>query len=153
MSIFGRILAAIDDSSTSEAPLREAIKLAKDLHSVLRIALVVDVVTLDGESPYQLVEYEDSIRMTGDRLLAQSAAVAREAGIEAETVRLEIHSLRDCIAEELVGNAKAWRADLIVIGTHGRRGLSRLFVGSVAESVARIATVPVLVVRDRPERK
>ena len=148
MTVFNRVLVAIDDTSTSTAALSEAIRIAKDQQSALRIALVVDVVTLDAESPQQLIEFEDSVRKAGDRVLQKAAAEARKAGIEAETMRLEVQTLQDHVADALVRQAEAWRADLIVIGTHGRHGLSRLFIGSVAESVARIAPVPVLLVRD-----
>ena len=148
MTVFNRVLVAIDDTSTSTAALSEAIRIAKDQQSALRIALVVDVVTLDAESSQQLIEFEDSVRKAGDRVLQKAAAEARKAGIEAETMRLEVQTLQDHVADALVRQAEAWRADLIVIGTHGRHGLSRLFIGSVAESVARSAPVPVLLVRD-----
>lgn len=149
MALFKRIAAAIDGSSVAKMALRESIKLAKDQHSALRIVFVVDVVQLNAESPYELTEYQDAVRRDGDRVLKQAAAVARKAGVEAETVRLEVQSLRDRIADEIARNTKAWRADLIVIGTHGRRGLSRMFIGSVAESLIRIAPAPVLLIRGR----
>lgn len=151
MALFKRIVVAIDGSSTSKMALREAIKLAKDQQSVLRIVYVVDVVTLAAESPYELVEYEDSVRRAGDRVLKQAAAAARKAGIEAETARLEVQKIQDRVADEIARNAKGWRADLIVVGTHGRRGLSRLFIGSVAESLVRVSPVPVLLIRGRQD--
>jgi nucleotide-binding universal stress UspA family protein len=55
------------------------------------------------------------------------------------------------VADEIVKQAKEWLADLIVMGTHGRRGLERLAMGSDAELVLRLSPVPVLLVRDRPE--
>ena len=149
MALFKRIVVAIDGSSTSKLALREAIKFAKDQQSDLRIVFVVDVVTLAAESPYDLTEYEDSVRRAGDLMLKHAAATARKAGIEAEIIRLEVQSLQDRIVDEISRNAKGWRADLIVIGTHGRRGLSRLFIGSVAESLVRIASAPVLLIRGR----
>lgn len=149
MGLFKRIVVAIDGSSVAKMALRESIKLAKDQQSALRIVFVVDVVQFNAESPYELAEYEDAVRRDGDRVLKQAAAVARKAGVEAETVRLEVQSLQDRIADEIARNAKAWRADLIVIGTHGRRGLSRMFIGSVAESLIRIAPLPVLLIRGR----
>lgn len=149
MGLFKRIVVAIDGSSVAKMALRESIKLVKDQQSALRIVFVVDVVQFNAESPYELAEYEDAVRRDGDRVLKQAAAVARKAGVEAETVRLEVQSLQDRIADEVARNAKAWRADLIVIGTHGRRGLSRMFIGSVAESLIRIAPVPVLLIRGR----
>jgi len=147
MALFRRVMVAIDGSSTSRLALREAIKLAKDQQSDLRIVLVVDVVTLAAEAlPYDLGEEE---RRAGDLVLQKAAAAARKAGIEAQTVRLEVRSVQDRIADEISRNAKSWRADLIVIGTHGRRGLSRLLIGSVAESLIRIAPARVLLIRGR----
>lgn len=147
MAMFRRVMVAIDGSSTSRLALREAIKLAKDQQSDLRIVLVVDVVTLAAEAlPYDLGEEE---RRAGDLVLQKAAAAARKAGIEAQTVRLEVRSVQDRIADEISRNAKSWRADLIVIGTHGRRGLSRLLIGSVAESLIRIAPARVLLIRGR----
>lgn len=147
MALFRRVMVAIDGSSTSKLALREAIKLAKDQRSDLRIVLVVDAVTLAAEAlPYDLAEEE---RRAGDLVLQKAAAAARKAGIEAQTVRLEVRSVQDRIADEISRNARSWRADLIVIGTHGRRGLSRLFIGSVAESLIRIAPARVLLIRGR----
>ena len=149
MALFKRIAVAIDGSTVAKMALRESIKLAKDQQSALRIVFVVDVVQPSAESPYELTEYEDAVRRDGDRVLKQAAALARKAGVEAETVQLEVQSIRDRIADEIARNAKTWRADLIVIGTHGRRGLSRMFIGSVAESLIRIAPAPVLLIRGR----
>jgi nucleotide-binding universal stress UspA family protein len=149
MALFKRIVVAIDGSSVAKIALREAIKLAKDQQSALRIVFVVDVVPPSAESPYELDAYEDAVRRDADKVLKQAAAVARKAGVEAETVRLEVQSLQDRIADEIARNAKAWRADLLVMGTHGRRGMSRMFLGSVAESLIRIAPAPVLLIRGR----
>jgi nucleotide-binding universal stress UspA family protein len=148
MALFRRIVVAIDGSSTSKS-LRAAIKLAKDQQSDLRIVFVVDVFALAAEAPYQVAEYEESERRAADLVLKRAAAAARKAGIEAKTVRLEVQSLHDRVADEISQNAKGWRADLIVIGSHGRRGFSRLLMGSVAESLARIAPTPVLLIRGR----
>lgn len=95
MALFKRIAVAINGSSVAQMALRESIKNAKDQQSALRIVFVADVVQLGAESPYELTEYEDAVRRDGDRGLKQAAAVARKAGVEAETVRLEVQSLRD----------------------------------------------------------
>jgi nucleotide-binding universal stress UspA family protein len=149
MALYKRIAVAIDGSSTSRDALRESIRLAKDQQSALRILFVVDVVPPGGESPLELTEYDDAVRRDGEKLLKRAAVAARKAGVEAETVRLEVQSLGDSIAYEIARNIRDWRADLIVIGTHGRRGLSRLLIGSVAESLIRIALVPVMLIRGR----
>ena len=83
------------------------------------------------------------------RTLREAAALARKAGVNAETGLLEVQQMNDRIADELAREARKWPADLIVVGTHGRRGLSHLFLGSVAETIMRVAPRPVLLVRGR----
>jgi len=75
--------------------------------------------------------------------------VARGAGVAVETRLIEIDTLGHRIPEVIVADAEAWPADLIVICTHGRSGLSRMFLGSVAEGVVRVATKPVLLIRGK----
>jgi nucleotide-binding universal stress UspA family protein len=149
MALFKRISVAIDGSPTSRVALRAAIALAQDQRAALRIVAVVDVVTGTIDSPYDMADYEDSVRSVADRILKQAAVAAHKAGIDAQTVRLEVRAPGDRIADEIARNAKNWRSDLIVMGTHGRRGVSHLFLGSVAESLIRIAPAPVLLIRGR----
>lgn len=152
MAHFRRIVVAVDGSPTARSALRAAIKLAADQQAALRIVLVIDVVTGTVDSPYDMADYEKSVRKAGDRVLQQAAIAASKAGIEATTVRLEVGSIGDRVADEIARHARGWHADLIVIGTHGRRGLSHLFIGSVAESLIRIAPAPVLLIRGRGKR-
>lgn len=145
--MYKRIIVTVDGSSTSKRALREAVKLAKELEAALRIVHVADAVTFDAETPYGLAEYEAAVRKSGDAILKQALASARKAGVVAETRLLEVQQVTDRIADAIAREAKAWHADVIVIGTHGRRGISHLFLGSVAESVVRVAPVPVLLIR------
>jgi nucleotide-binding universal stress UspA family protein len=71
--------------------------------------------------------------------------MAREAGLKAESIILEIMGGR--AADSIVAEANAWGADLIVLGTHGRRGAKRLVMGSDAEEIVRTTPIPVLLVR------
>lgn len=147
MTIYQRILVPIDGSATSERALQEAIKLAEG-KAQLRVAYVLEeIFPLDTEG-YAFIDYaalQEAVRHTGERTLAQAAEKARQSGITAETALLDAKGER--IAGVIKDDALHWRADLIVIGTHGRSGLSRLLLGSVAEGVARDAPVPVLLVR------
>ncbi len=85
------------------------------------------------------------LRRNGERLLEDARARVAAAGIAVDSV------LSECFAKQtsdvVLDQAKEWQADLIVIGTHGRRGVDRLFMGSDAEQVLRGAEVPVLLVR------
>lgn len=102
---------------------------------------------LNLETPSQLEEYERALREVGERVLSQAQSTVKAAGLDAETVLKQIITVQQHLADEIVTEATRWQADLIVIGTHGRRGLRRLFLGSVAEGVARTAEQLVLLVR------
>ena len=147
--MYKRIIVAIDGSSTSKRALRAALTFAKERRSAVRIVHVVDFVNLSAETEYAFTEYERSARKYGERILQQAAAIAHAAGVKAETKLLQVQTIRDRIADKVAREARDWRAELIVIGTHGRRGASRLFLGSVAESIARIAPTPVLLFRGK----
>lgn len=148
--MFKRILVAVDGSQTAEQALQEAIKLAKEFGAQLRIVHVVDVVNLNlGVEFPNPVEILDAMTKSGQEILRKAEAVARAAGIVVETKLIEIDTLGHRIPEMIAADAEAWPADLVVICTHGRRGLSHLFLGSVAEGVVRVATKPVLLIRGK----
>ena len=146
--MYKRILVAVDGSDTAARALEESIRLAKALQAQLRIVYVVDIVNvnLGADFPYP-PEISEAVAKTGRDILDKALAVARAAGVPAETGLIEIDLLGQRIPEMIVADAEAWPADLIVIGTHGRRGLSHLLLGSVAEGVVRVATKPVLLIR------
>lgn len=147
MSAYRRILVAVDGSATSMKGLREAIRLAKDDRAQLFLVHVVNefyaFANLDGYAPG--VDLVPSLREGGRRILAKAKAVADKAGIRAKTLMRE--TLGGPAAETIVRDARRQRADLIVLGTHGRRGLRRAVLGSDAEQVVRRSPVPVLLVR------
>jgi nucleotide-binding universal stress UspA family protein len=148
--MFKRILVAVDGSDTAEQALQEAIKLAKELQAQLRIVHAVDIVNINlGAEFPNTSEISDAITKVGQEILRKAGDVAREAGISVETRLIEIDTLGHRIPEMIAADAEAWPADLIVICTHGRRGLSHLFLGSVAEGVVRVATKPVLLIRGK----
>lgn len=145
--MYQRILVPIDGSETSERALQEAIRLAHPAARLLLLHVVEEIYTL-GTEGYDFVDYDalqQATREMGERMLAQAAEKVRQAGKEPETALLDTSGTR--IATVIETEAKRWKADLIVIGTHGRSGLSRILLGSVAEGVVRIASVPVLLIR------
>jgi len=147
MTIYQRILVPIDGSAASERALQEAIKLA-DGKARLRVIYVLEEILPLNAEDYTYIDYaalQETARQAGERALAQAAAKAQPPGITAETALLEASG--EHIASVIKDDALHWQADLIVIGTHGRSGLSRLLLGSVAEGVVRGASVPVLLVR------
>lgn len=147
MAIYRRILVPIDGSATAERALQEAIRLADGQSRLCLVYVLEEVFPLDTEG-YAFIDYtalQEAVRLTGERALAQAAERVRQSGMTAETALLETKGER--IASVIEGESRQWQADLIVIGTHGRSSLSRLLLGSVAEGVARGASVPVLLVR------
>lgn len=146
--MYERILVAIDNSSTSDKALEEAIKLALVHKAILRLVHVVDTAVMDVDNGGLVSMHEilPALRQGGESLLKQSEVRAREANITAETALLETLGVTR-VATEIVEAAKKWPADLIVLGTHGRRGFVHLLLGSVAENVVRMAATPVLLIR------
>jgi nucleotide-binding universal stress UspA family protein len=145
--VYTCILVPIDHSAQGQRGLEEAIKLAAALSAKIRLVHVVDLRALvHGVSSYvsaeQLIE---DWTAAGERLIAESAARVREAGVTVESVVCSDPALRICDA--IVDEATRSKAELIVMGTHGRRGVSRLLMGSDAELVLRESPVPVMLVR------
>ncbi len=145
--MYKRILVPIDGSETAGRALREAIKLADGKAQLRLLHVVEEVYPLDAEG-YAFIDYaalREVARSSGERLLAKAAETARQTGAAVETSLLEAEG--DRVANMIDAEARNWPADLIVIGSHGRSGFSRLLFGSVAEGVVRGSSVPVLLVR------
>jgi nucleotide-binding universal stress UspA family protein len=145
--MYGKILVPVDGSETSTRGLNEAIKLAKAQGGQLRLVHIVNEFILDytySPALYATNLIESLIKAGREVLDTAEKAVKRE-GVRVETVLIE--SIGGAAADLILAQAKLWSADLIVMGTHGRRGLARLAMGSDAEQVVRAATVPVMLVR------
>jgi nucleotide-binding universal stress UspA family protein len=89
----------------------------------------------------------EALREGGKKILAKAAAEAKKRGVAAKTVLAE--NIAGRVADAIVRTAKKQRADLLVLGTHGRRGLTRMVMGSDAELVVRYTPAPVLLVRGK----
>ena len=148
MSAYRRILVAVDGSTPSSKGLREAIRLARAERARLVILHVVNefpaFAALDGMAA-AAVDLVPALREEGKRVLARAQAVAAKQGVKAKSILREM--IGGPAAERIVREARRNRAELIVLGTHGRRGVRRLVLGSDAEQVVRSASVPVLLVR------
>lgn len=149
--MYKRILVAVDGSDTSNLALKEAIKLAKDQRAALRLIHVVDETPAYTmvDVPYSIDDYQKAMREAGRKELATCAAKAKAARVKFDTKFVVIDTLAQRICDVINKEAKRWPADLIVIGTHGRRGFNHLFLGSVAEGVIRLALKPILVIHGR----
>jgi nucleotide-binding universal stress UspA family protein len=150
MAAYRRILVAVDGSKPSAKGLREAIRLAKAEGAKLFIVHVVDeypaFAALDGMmAGAPGADLVPALREGGKRVLAKAKAVAEKNRLSAKTILREM--LSGPAAYPIVREARKVGADLIVLGTHGRRGVRRMVLGSDAEQVVRTASVPVLLVR------
>jgi nucleotide-binding universal stress UspA family protein len=147
--MYQHILVAVDGSRTSELALHEAINLAKAVAGRLRLVHAVDEI---GASWYaggyaNPTDIWEAMTKSGRDILEKAAATAAGAGLEADTKLIEINTPGRRIPEVIAEQADTWPADLIVVGTHGRRGLSHVLLGSVAEGVVRVSAKPVLLIR------
>jgi nucleotide-binding universal stress UspA family protein len=146
--MYQRILVPFDGSETSKLGLAEAIRFARLTGGRLRLMHMIDelafALTMDAYAGHA-GDWLNSLRQDGTRLLDGAKAVATAAGIETDAVLHDSFNgkLADCVATE----ALRWPADLIVVGTHGRRGVGRMVLGSGAENIVRSAPIPVLLVR------
>lgn len=138
------ILVPVDGSTTSGKALAAALDLAKEADGRLRLLhLVDDLAYLSGFETAAVAATE--LRRYAGRVLDQAAAECVAAGVpfDARLLQGTGRRLGDVVARE----ARDWPADLVVVGTHGRRGIGRLLLGSDAEQVIRLSPVPVLCVR------
>ena len=143
--MYQRILVPVDGSPTSERALQEALRLAQQSGRLELVHVLGDVRLMEANSYINYAEMKDAMTSAGKKLLEQTQMVAEQSGTAAEVKLLEAGGAR--IASAIVEEARQWQADLIVIGTHGRTGFSRVLFGSVAEGVVRTAHIPVLLIR------
>jgi nucleotide-binding universal stress UspA family protein len=150
-NMYGRILVAIDASDSSQRALEHALQLAAEQQARLRIVHAIESIehlamAFSGGYPVDMTEFMEAQRQEGQRLLTEAQTRAHSAKIDSEIALLEGKNAMDRTARLVVKEAKKWDADLIVIGSHGKTGLDRLVLGSVAESVIRTAQRPVLMI-------
>jgi len=145
--MYKRILVAFDGSKPSHRGLEEAIHLAQSLGSQIRLVHVVNETPWLGPHASAALMHEllAELRSTSKSMLSEASNVVRAAGIEVDIRLLE--AVGDQAGEYVVREAASWPAELIACGTHGRRGLRRIIMGSDAEYIVRHSSVPVLLVR------
>lgn len=145
--MYRRILVPVDGSDTANRGLEEAIALGRALGSALRLVHIVDdsALALNPEAGVAAAPLVEDFAASGKQVLEEARAFAESRGSQAETVLHENFTGR--VADRIVEEATKWGAELIVMGTHGRRGLRHAVLGSDAEAVVRGAHVPVLLIR------
>lgn len=143
-----RILLAADFSKASRRAVAAALQMAKRNRATVTILHVIAPLIPMGPDQYMAFDTWDDLEKQGriwaQRELNKLTAKAKKAGVRAVGVVAQGGA-----AQEIVRTARRRRADLIVIGTHGRTGLAKLFLGSVAAAVVATSQCPVLTVRGR----
>ena len=148
--MYKRIMVAIDDSFATSKVLDSAIESARQHGAKLAICHALDeTIFAQREAAIMLSKSVEQVtlnlRESAQEFVNKAAEIARAAGIDVETKIVE--SEVGHVAEMLADAAAEWQADLLVVGTHGRRGVERFFVGSVAENLVSRATMSLLLVR------
>ena len=144
--MFKHILVPVDGSATSMLAVNKAAGLAKVFGSQVTAVYVIDPYPFTGvgaDFAYGQAQYLSAATADAHTALDSVKSAMEQAGIPVDTVMGEGHSVHDGIMEA----AKTTGADLIVMGSHGRRGLEKLVLGSVTQRVLSHTTLPVLVVR------
>ena len=154
--MYKHILIAIDDSPTSRAALDEAITLARLHDATLEITHAVDESLVEafkahGAALVNTDELEKSLKTGARSLLEEAHETAMQAGITARSRMLAYPDTH--VADQIATAVEQSGADLLVVGSHGRRGFRRLLLGSIAENLVRKINISMLIVRGQPEKE
>jgi nucleotide-binding universal stress UspA family protein len=146
-AMFKHILVPVDGSETSSKAVAKAVGLAKAFGSVVTVLYVIDPYPFTGvgaDFAYGQAQYLSAATAEANQALDEAKKVFEDAGVQVNTLLGEGHAVHEGIGRVL----SSVDADLIVMGSHGRRGLEKLMLGSVTQRVLGVVHVPVLVVRD-----
>ena len=145
--MFKHILLATDGSDLAERAASQGLELAKILAARVTAVAVTEpwsaLVTGEAAFGFPAAEYEKGVIETAESVLARIAEMAKSTGVDCVTIHV-----KDRLPDDgIIAAAKDNGCDLIVVGSHGRRGFSRLLLGSVASRVVTLSPVPVLICR------
>jgi len=148
--MYKRIMVAVDESFMTSQVMEAAIELAKATGAQVAICHAIDETILAQREvammlPNSVGKTEARMRLGAEGFLDRLLQTVRAAGVEAEIKLVE--SEQKHVSDMLIDAAGEWQADLLVVGTHGRRGIERFFVGSVAERLVRKGQTSLLLVR------
>lgn len=147
-----KILIAIDDSPCSAAALEQMLKREWSEKSEIKIATVIEPFVYGSMAPTMYPEFAQSVaNAERDYIDFNERLVKSQVDRLQQALKCKVEGavLHGAVAETIVAEAKSWKADLIVLGSHGRRGVQKFFLGSVSEKVLRLADCSVEVVKDR----
>ncbi|WP_343656747.1 universal stress protein [Paraburkholderia caribensis] len=144
--MYTRILVAVDGSNTSRRAFDSALNLASKLGATLRAFYAVENTPMYFDAPgYDPSILRNRLVEQGKELTAELSAAMRAQGVSGDIAVGEASSLDD-VPTLVLRAAADFNADLIIMSTHGRRGVQRLILGSVAERCVRQSTLPVLLI-------
>jgi nucleotide-binding universal stress UspA family protein len=148
--MYARILVAHDGSETADRAFDAALQIASETGAELQPLYVVDIPVMAFDAPgYDPSLLLDAFRSEGERVTASALDQMTKRGVKGKPRIVEVEPPGEDIAQRIDRAAREWHAELIVMGTHGRRGVTRLVLGSVAERLLRLAACPVLMVPAR----
>ncbi|CAM3660886.1 Universal stress protein [Bordetella sputigena] len=145
--MYRHILVAVDGSVTSERALDHAISLARSEHARILAVYIVEYPSSMYSSAFIDVEpFHDAMVEEAQSVLNTAQAKFRDANVNGAVKMVDLGLMSGTIADQLQATAAEAGVDLVVMGTHGRRGFQRLMLGSVAESFVRLSECPVMLV-------
>lgn len=143
--MYQRILIPVDGSPTSERAIDEAVQFAYQQGAQVEVIMIIEDLLYFEDNGVNYAALLNIVKSNNEKILAAAEHKFQQAGIAVVSKLLEAKGER--IANKIVAEAKSFQADLIIIGTHGRSGFSRMVLGSVAEAVLRMAHIPILLIR------
>ena len=144
MPVFKKILVPVDGSATSNKAVDFALRMAQDDQASVRLLHCIDETSFIDAYEYS-GELIKQARQAGQQILQDGLTAAQKLGVKADILLLERAGQR--LGNSVADASADWGADLIVVGSHGRRGIGRLLLGSGSEQILRTSPVPVLLVR------
>lgn len=144
MPVFKKILVPIDGSNTANKALDYALHLAQESQAKVRLLHCIDELSLLSSYEYS-GELIQQARQAGDKILQDGLATAKKRGVSVDTLMVDQVGQR--LGHSVANAVGDWGADLVVVGSHGRRGIGRVLLGSGSEQILRSSPVPVLLVR------
>jgi nucleotide-binding universal stress UspA family protein len=145
--MFKKLLVPVDGSDPSNAAINIAIRLAGEQDGEIMFVHAIDTISDIGLAAHgNLGLARQVLEDTGKEVLAAAAAATQRAKVKAAAKLLDGE-----IVGQILGAGKDFRADLIVVGSHGRSGIARALLGSVSEGITRRADIPVLIVHATKE--
>lgn len=155
--MYERILVAVDGSDTSKRALAHAIRLAQSEHARLLAVFVIEYPSMIYDSDFiDIGAFHDGLVAQARRVLDKAQQQMAQSEVAGETKIVDSAGVGGSVAQDIRDAAAEFHTDIVVMGTHGRRGFQRLVLGSVAEAYLRLSVCPVLLVPltdAKPERK